>query len=121
MSFEISENDGHENVLSPTGQYQSFVDEFLDKVSIKTIMSGSRSIGRNEARLMLAQFREYNIEMVRYDDPGVLMLDGLPLSELEEFLESGGVSLEFAIRGDDDKEELLSIAENKESTTLSEL
>ena len=107
MSFDISEQDENggsgsdSNVLTPNGdnEYANFVEEFVDKVSIKTIMGGARSIGRNEARLMLAQIRECNIEFVTYDDPGVLMLDGLPVSELEDFLESGGESLEMAIRG----------------------
>ena len=129
MSFEISEQDGDQddNVLSGVGdEYNNFVEEFLDKVSIKTIMSGSRSIGRNEARLMLAQFRECNIEIVTFDDPGVLMLDGLAISELEEFLESGGESLEMAIRGPQPDDLVLTTDQynttnKKQYTTLTQL
>jgi len=119
MSFDISQRENEDSA-----EYGNFVEEFLDKVSIKTIMSGSRSIGRNEARLMLAQFRDCNIEFVTYDDPGVLMLDGLPLSELEQFLESGGESLEFAIRGPQNEENFLTTdnATNQApSSTLSQL
>ena len=36
------------------------------------------------------------------------MLDGLAITELEEFLESGGESLEFALRGDDEASMYLS-------------
>eukprot|EP01084_Bolivina_argentea_P136318 240079_1 len=75
-------------------------------------MSGSRSVGRNEARLMLAQFRGLAIEMIANDDPGVLMLDGLAISELEEFLESGGESLHMALRGShlqDDDSQFMSV------------
>eukprot|EP01084_Bolivina_argentea_P110524 197320_1 len=127
MDIEISERDGHEsdeNVLSPTSPSNdnNFVDEFLDKVSIKTIMSGSRCIGGNEARLMLAQFRECNIDIVTYEDPGVIMLDGVAISELEEYLLSGGESLEYAIRGP--KEDLILQSDNnrnKKTATLSQL
>merc|ERR1719361_2603199 len=103
LDVEISEVDGYEDggaPLSPsTYNSDTFYEEFTEKVSIKTIMSGSRSIGRNEARLMLAQFRACPIDAVTFQDPAVLMLDGLPLSELESFLISGGDSLETAIRG----------------------
>ena len=62
LSFDISVQDGDQNsVLSPSAaeddddnHYDNFVEEFMDKVSIKTIMGGSRSIGRQEARIMLA-------------------------------------------------------------------
>ena len=97
--IEISEADSDDNHETAGG---SFKDEFLEKVSVSTIMSGATSIGRNEARLMLCQLRSVSLQQVNINDPGVLMLDGLPLSELETFLETAQGPIIDSLKGSND-------------------
>ena len=96
---EISEVGSEDDAYGDTG---SFKDEFMEKVSVNTIMSGATSIGRNEARLMLCQLRSVALQQVNPNDPGVLMLDGLPLSELESFLESAQGPIIDSLKGSQD-------------------
>lgn len=95
--IEISEADSEDAQYA--ADHGSFKDEFMDKVSVNTIMSGATSIGRNEARLMLCQLRSVALQQVNLNDPGVLMLDGLPISELETFLESAAGPIVDSLKG----------------------
>lgn len=109
MSFEISERDDsemdhHDGITTPAND---FVDEFMDKVAVQRILGGSHSIGRNDAQMMLSQFRNCGIDAVAMEDPAVLMLDGTAVEDLEEFLTAGGAPLEDAIRGPQDDDLVL--------------
>ena len=103
MEIEISAMDEEAKELNPNAEVdpdeRTFADTFMEKVSIKTIMANATSIGRNEARLMLAQLRETQLQNVGPNDPGVLMLDGLPKHDIRSYINDGGDDLKATLLG----------------------